>query len=154
MMDRDGRLLETWGGRRGRNSSLCFYLLHTHTLVPHALLAASRVCCVPALTATLTPLLLHTHTGTLSRTSQGSAWAQGSGLFMCWGLLAASMKEFAFTAFQAWSTHTYTRADPLLKILLAFGPSTTEYILLTHSLPLASREKWSEKSHKPKVQRT
>lgn len=29
MMDRDGRLLETWGGRRGWNSSSCFYLLHT-----------------------------------------------------------------------------------------------------------------------------
>lgn len=148
MMDRDGRLLETWGGRRGRNSSSCFYLLHTHTLVPHVLLAASRVFGVQALPATLTALLLHALTGTNSHTSQGSAWAQGSGMFTCWGLLAAPMKEFAFTAFQAWSTYTYTRADPLLRILLAFCSSTTEYILLNHSLPLASREKWSEKYQK------
>lgn len=55
MMDRDGRLLETWGGRRGRNSSSCFYLLHTHTLVPHILLAASRVCAVSK------PSLPHSH---------------------------------------------------------------------------------------------
>lgn len=63
MMDRDGRLLETWGGRRGRNSSSCFYLLHTHMLVPHILLCASRVCRVQALPATLTSLLLHTLPG-------------------------------------------------------------------------------------------
>jgi len=62
MMDRDGRLLETWGGRRGWNSSSCFYLLHTHTHAgsfAYILLAVLHVCTIQSLAYTLTPLCTH-----------------------------------------------------------------------------------------------
>lgn len=74
MMDRDGRLLETWGGRRGWNSSSCFYLLHTHTgSFAYILLAVLHVCTIQTLAYTLTPLFMRAHAGTCSHTYKGFA---------------------------------------------------------------------------------
>lgn len=66
MMDRDGRLLETWGGRRGWNSSSCFYLLHTHVPL-HTYSWLARMCAQPKPLLTLTPPFMHAHVHMLTR---------------------------------------------------------------------------------------
>lgn len=144
-MDRDGRLLETWGGRRRWNSSSCFYLLHTHVPL-HTYPWLAYMCAQSKALLPLTPLLMHAHAGTCSHACKGFARAKCFSMFTCWGLQGAVTTGFAFTSSQARAVCTYFCAAPLLKILSAFR----SYPAGLHSAPLqpfvGSQRSWGQRN--------
>lgn len=111
------------------------FLSLTHTRAgsfAYILLAVLHVCTIQTLAFTLTPPFMHAHAGTCSHAYKGFAWAKFLSMFMCWGLLTTFTKGYAFTSSQAWSVYTYSCADPLLKMLLAFC-SYAVWIYSAHS---------------------
>lgn len=132
MMDRDGRLLETWGGRRRWNSSSCFYLLHTHTFLCIHILGwltcvHSPKPCFHSHLHSCTHMQAHVHT--LARdlpelNALACLRAGGCRVLLQGGLHLLPPK--------LWAVYTYFCAALLLKILLAF----CSYPTRIHPAPL------------------